>query len=252
MVKTILHPYRAVSIKKTLTMNRIFRTAVWMVLISAGFFPLLNAQSTRQVSSFEGVSLSGGITVYLEPGDKESVSIDSEGIPEEEITVKVSQGELRVQLLKSLWSKDKSAKIYITYKSVTNIKASAGAKVYHKGLFQSDKLELKAHSGAIVEMDLKTDAVKCSASEGGRLELNGETNRLYASAATGGQCDADGLDSQTTYVKVNTGGYVSVVAKQSLEISANTGGQVDYRGDPKEINTSTFASGKIRRVDGGR
>ena len=89
-----------------------------VILIAAvlGFFvhPLWS-QKEFQVETFDALLVSGNIQVILEPGEKEKVVLYIDGIPQDEITVKVSQGTLRLISLNSFLYKNEVIKAYVTY-----------------------------------------------------------------------------------------------------------------------------------------
>ncbi|MBV6427255.1 MAG: hypothetical protein KIPDCIKN_01771 [Haliscomenobacter sp.] len=221
-----------------------------VILIAAllGFFlhPLWS-QKTFQVETFDALLVSGNIQVILEPGEKEKVVLYIDGIPEDEITVKVSQGTLRLISLNSFLYKNEVIKAYVTYNKLREIRANAGSSVSCDTELQGDQLEARAGSGAQLRLKVKANALEASAMEGGQLYLDGASENLDCTAATGGQFFGAGLTSKRVYVRANTGGRAEVHATEHLEVSANTGGEIIYHGDPQTKYVKSILGGEVRQ-----
>lgn len=224
---------------------------ILLVALFCSFVTLSNtlqAQTERTLQPFDAISVTGNIDVILEAGERESLKIFADGIPEDKIIVKISNGELRLKLLNSVFYKNDKVKIYVTYQQLRGIRGVAGANVESNSTIQGDKLTAKAGSGALLDIEVNVNAITASASEGGVLKLEGETKTQNTSATTGGHVDGLDLSSSRTYVKANTGGHAEVVANDFIEASANTGGRVEYKGNPAESNTKTLMSGGVRKL----
>lgn len=204
-------------------------------------------QKKYEVGPFEEISVTGNIQVILEAGEEPSVKIEFEGLPEDQLSVKVVQGELRLHSINSLLYKDVDVKAHIVYKALYSIKANAGAKISSKDEISAHSLEIKAGSGAHTDLRIRTEKLDASATEGGRLMLDGTTKTQEVWAATGGQYLAATLESGTAYIRCNTGSKAEVAASELLEITANTGGEVVYYGNPAKKIEKSVLGGHVRR-----
>ena len=205
-------------------------------------------QTKKSLAYFDGISVTGNITVILEKGDQEEATIYAEGIPEDKVKVKNDRGVLKFKLLNSVFYKDDEVKIYVSYSNLRYIKGQAGAIIKNRGSLQTDKLKVVVNSGSNVDLRIETNALDGSASEGGVLELDGTTVSQTASAVTGGQYEAGNMESSRTYVKAGTGGQATVYAVELLEASANTGGIIEYEGRPQEKTVRRILGGTVRGI----
>ena len=114
-------------------------------------------------------------------------------------------------------------------------------------MIAADHIYVKAASGGRVELDLEVDALEANAAEGGVVELEGFAKTQRLGANTGGQFNGYHLEGERVYAKAGTGGSIVATATQSIDASANTGGKIEYRGNPKEKNTRTVF-GEIRKI----
>ncbi len=206
------------------------------------------SQKSWSLDPFDGITVAGNFEVNLVRGDEERIVVEVRNAPQDEISIKVVRGELRIQLLNSLLYKNYDARITVYYQTLRSIRAQAGAKVRAQETLQGDQLELRASSGAQVELNLQVQAVEATAAEGGTLRLSGSTHSQRGSAVSGGQYEAFDLESQRTYARASLGGRIRVTALKMLEAGAHTGGVVEYKGDPAENNVRHLITGDIRKV----
>jgi len=221
-------------------------TLTLLVFTSLPF--LAKAQREVPLEQFYGLSVTGNIEVKLEQGEEEKVVIYTDGIPEDEIHVKVHGGELKLRVLNSILYKDEIIRVYVTYKSLSDVRAQAGAQVYSDQTLQAQDMELRAASGALVELDIQAENLQARATEGGRLILSGAVEKQEVMAFTGGQYEASDLECKRSYAKANTGGEAELVARELLEASANTGGAIYYIGDPGTKRTKTVIAGEVKKM----
>ncbi len=216
-----------------------------MVLV---FGPGLYAQSVRSLDAFDEVNVTGNIEVMLAEGDAEAASLETENIPEGEVTIKVSQGVLKIRVYDSVFYKDEQIRVYVTYRTLRAIRGNAGASIHNNAALEGDELLIRAGSGARVDLRVALNSLNAGASEGGRLVLEGETGRQEVTASTGGIYDGLDLECSRSYVKANTGGQADVVAREVLEASANTGGRIRYRGNPESTSFKSVLSGEVEKL----
>jgi hypothetical protein len=213
-------------------------------LILAG--GLLQAQDVRQVGPFDQLLVSGKLTVTLEAADTEEVIIEENNLEADDINLTLRDGELKVGLVEGWFRDEDRVRVRIRYRDLSRIRAQAGAILNSRELISGDRLEIKASSGAEVSLEVQANILEAGAAEGAQLELAGAVSTQYVTANTGGEYDGDRLEADRTEVRANTGGEAWVIAREYLDASAHTGGEVFYKGDPAEKYTKTNLAGEIR------
>ncbi len=228
--------------------NLIFRLALIALFFLFVFLTSTRAQITYELEDFDGVSVVGDIEVVLQMGDSYEAVVEADGIPEDKVVVRVDRGTLKLKLLDGLFYKNEDVKVIVTYVKLRGVKGQAGAFIESAGIIEADKFEARASSGARVRLQIKADALKVNASEGGQVYLRGEVNKQDVSAATGGRYDGLDLECNRTFVRAGTGGQAEVVANDALDAAANTGGSIEYAGNPEEKNTRVIIAGSVRKI----
>ncbi|MCB9297572.1 MAG: DUF2807 domain-containing protein [Lewinellaceae bacterium] len=216
----------------------------------AFFFTLgsANAQDERKLDYFDAITVAGDVELILTPGEEARAVITAEGVSEDDVTLYIKGKTLKIQLIEGLFQGDDHARVEVTYQQLRALKASAGAKAFATAPVTGDQLDLRASSGAQMELAVKVNSLVATATEGAVINMEGIAETQEVAVSTGGQYRGLDLQCERTYVKANTGGQAEVVANKSLDASANTGGQIDYAGDPEEKNTRSLISGGIQKI----
>ena len=204
------------------------------------------AQETRHIGPFKGLIVSGKLEVYLEHGETDQVIIESTDYPEGELNISLKGSTLKLSLVDGWIKDDRRLRLRVQYRNLDEIRVLAGATLSSREVITADRLELKVGSGAEVDLELEVHTLEAAATEGANVELSGTVKNQYATANTGGEYDASRLSSDHTEVKSNTGGLARVVANEHLDAVANTGGRIQYSGDPQEKYTRSNLAGEIR------
>ena len=229
------------------------------LLLSLGLFllngfPMLGqSMEDRKLPYFDQLKVYGPFRVYLEKGERESISISAYGWREDEIITEVKNDRLKIKLKDEfgvLKNKDKDqdhrrrVRVFLTYTELRVIDAVAGADLLSKSTIESGTLELSVAKGAVCDLDIEVNKLDVSVTTGGVAHLEGVAKIQEATVQTGSQLDAFYLESNDVYIKAHTGGTAEVRANKSIEARAGTGGSITYRGRPeiRDINTSLGGS----------
>jgi len=206
-----------------------------------------DAQDFRKLDDFDAISASGHVEVVLRPGEENSATVYGDEVSPDEVSVYIKGSTLKIQLYDTFFDEG-PAKIEVTYKSINELRTSAGARVKHEGTLSAENLKLKASSGSQLEVMIAAKELNASVAEGAVLEIEGTVESQQVHANTGGQYLGLALECNDTTVKSNTGGEAEVVARQRLDANANTGGVIDYKGEPENKTTRSFISGGINHL----
>lgn len=191
-----------------------------------------NTNGTAHTSPFHTIHVAGNVKVILEQGTHEEVDFltDMHGT-----NVKFRDGILKIKRLK-LTKLDETVKVRVTYKTLRAIKASSGAILRSENVIMAEHFNIDASTGAEISAQVSLTTLHTSASEGAVISLSGQTDTQNARAVTGGEIEAYDLECNYTYARAGTGGSVEVVANKRIEAKTSLGGDVDYRGNPRETS----------------
>ncbi len=175
----------------------------------------------RTVSSFHGIEVGTGIELSLTQSNTEDVAVSAASVN------KIKES--------------KNLKAYVSFKTLDVLNANTGADIDIVGSIKSPTLDIKANTGALIDGEVDVTILKVSQNTGSKINLSGRADKLTVDGDTGSKFKGEDMATSNCNVTVSTGAIVSVKAEKELQVKANTGGVVRYKGNAsiKEIKTNT-------------
>jgi len=204
-----------------------------------------NSKQTRTVSEFHGISVSSGIDLYLIQKDIQEVKVETDKEDLENLITEVEGGMLKIYMKETSWLHlnwfHSSRKVYISFKNIDRLKASAGSDVVSQSILNLEKLDLDASSGSDIKLELNASEVSAESSSGSDIKLKGKALSFQVSASSGSDIDAADFHTKRCNASVSSGADIEVYVTEQLDAHASSGGDIDYSGNPtkKEIKKSS-------------
>ena len=201
----------------------------------------------RTVSSFHGIEVGTGIELSLTQSNTEDVAVSAAKTEHRDrIITKVENGILKIHYDSKMGSvnkikESKNLKAYVSFKTLDVLNANTGADIDIVGSIKSPTLDIKANTGALIDGEVDVTILKVSQNTGSKINLSGRADKLTVDGDTGSKFKGEDMATSNCNVTVSTGAIVSVKAEKELQVKANTGGVVRYKGNAsiKEIKTNT-------------
>lgn len=201
----------------------------------------------RTVSSFHGIEVGTGIELSLTQSNTEDVAVSAAKTEHRDrIITKVENGILKIHYDSKMGSvnkikESKNLKAYVSFKTLDVLNANTGADIDIVGSIKSPTLDIKANTGALIDGEVDVTTLKVSQNTGSKINLSGRADKLTVDGDTGSKFKGEDMATSNCNVTVSTGAIVSVKAEKELQVKANTGGVVRYKGNAsiKEIKTNT-------------
>lgn len=202
----------------------------------------------RDVPSFDRITVSSAIKLYLTPDDNEKVVVSADQAwARDKIVTRVKDGVLEVFFdCKGVdcWRGDRRLKVYVGFRTLRGLKASGATDTYVNGVIKADRFRLDLtgasnFKGAVDAVDLEVDQSGASdARIGGRVS-NFRVDLSGASSLKGYELSADVVD-----IDVSGASNAQINAVKELKVEASGASDVRYRGSGvlKEINSSGASS----------
>jgi hypothetical protein len=200
----------------------------------------------RKIESFTGLRVSTGIDVYLKQGDVETVSVEADENILEYILTEVRGGILNVYTEVSIRDAERK-RVYITVKEISSIRTSSAGDVFGESPIKSDRLELSASSAGNIKLEVSAKEIKVSISSSGDITLTGETGLLEADLSSAGDLNAYELNAKEAVLSVSSAGDAAVNVSEKLTARASSAGDINYRGNPKNIDTHSSSAGGVHK-----
>ncbi|MEP5433606.1 MAG: head GIN domain-containing protein, partial [Flavobacteriaceae bacterium] len=156
----------------------------------------------------------------------------------------IKNGKLKIHCVENIGRATK--KIFVTMPNVTGLYASSGAHLTTENKIKSDKLEIDASSGAILNAMVQANNMDIDASSGANISLEGNANEVYVDASSGSNVRANDLATSNANADASSGANISIDVKDNLTAEASSGGNISYKGDPT-VQKNKSVSGSVHK-----
>ena len=199
-------------------------------------------RSTSQ--KFTKIKVSTGLDLYLSQGTKNKVTLEADENLHDIIITEVNDGVLKIYSEKNIWQA-KARKVYVTVKNLEGLTATSGSNVYTEDVLKVETIKVSATSGADIRIALDADTVETSATSGSDIRISGTANNHTSRANSGASIEAYKLISKNATVNVSSGADINIYASESINAKASSGGDIDFKGNPREINKKSSSGGSV-------
>lgn len=216
---------------------------------------MLKAQETKKVavSSFSGVSVSTGIDLYLSQGNTESAKIVALEGPIDEVQLEVKDNQLSVKFRDrqgfTNTFKNRSAKVYVTYKNLNTITATSGSSAVTENVLRTNKLTARVSSGADLILNVACKDLDVQTTSGSDAEIKGTATNINFKSTSGSDIKAYDLIADYGRATVSSGADIRINVKKGLETTSTSGGSIRYKGTASLNDRSSKRTGDVERVN---
>ena len=201
----------------------------------------------RTVGSFHGIDVATGIELTLTKGTTEEVAVSaSETQFRDKIVTEVRNGILRIHYETKSGAinkknESKRLKAYVSYKALDLLHVTTGAEANVEGVIEATTFELKANTGGLVKAEINIGTLTVDQNTGSKITLTGKVDKLEAEGDTGSKFMGENLTTNTCIVEMSTGAGIYISVEKELNVKADTGGYIKYKGNAgiREIKTNT-------------
>ncbi|MBU1240780.1 DUF2807 domain-containing protein [Myxococcota bacterium] len=181
-------------------------------------------EEKRQVTPFTAVEISGGYTLTLSVGAKESLTLSGDDNLLPLIESSVEAGVLKLKNKKAISPKSPIV-LKITTKSLSSLK-----------IFGSLSGSVSGVSGGPFAASVSGS---CS------LTVTGKCDALKIRIAGSGNVNARGLSAKSAHTTISGSGKIAVAVTDSIHAKISGSGEISYAGNPSKVEKSISGSGKI-------
>jgi hypothetical protein len=204
----------------------------------------------REIGSFQAISVSDGIDLYLSQGGEEVLAVSANEIAQrDKIKTVVENGELKIYLDQGWNWKFRKLRAYVSVKEITKLRASGGSDIVVKDSLKCDKLTIVLSGGSDFSGQVTTNYLTVEQSGGSDLNIRG--NVVNARIGASGGSDFRGYDLITEYAILQTSGGsdASITVVKEMAATASGGSDVNYKGNPVIKYRSASGGGSISKRD---
>lgn len=202
-------------------------------------------EETREITDeFTMVSASEGIDVYINQGSDFNISVEADENIMDLIGTDIKNGKLKIHAIENIGRATKKA--YVTLPNVTGLYASSGSHLTAENKITSEKLEIDASSGALLDADVDVTDMEIDASSGANITLSGTAKEVYVDGSSGANIKASDLMTLSCKADASSGSNISIHVSENLTADASSGGNISYKGDPA-VQKNKSVSGSVHK-----
>lgn len=232
-------------LKNIIDMKKIVITMFSIVMVL-----ILKAQNseTRNLLSFEKVSVGNSIDLIIKEGNENKVIIETSGMNSEDVLTEVSGNKLSIQMARGNY-RNTTVNVYLTYKKLNSLKVSSSASLKGESVLKSSDLKIKVSSSARANLEIEVDKLQVAVSSSGRLNLSGNVRTQIVDVSSSGRYSGYELKSQILDADVSSSGRVEVYVTEKINARTSSSGRVTYKGNPDKVIADSSSSGKVRKAE---
>lgn len=201
--------------------------------------------------NFDRIHAANGWEVILEKGDDISVRLEADENLAEAAEIYVKNNTLKIYCENNI-GRATSKKVYVTYiDNLSEIKASSGADLRSNQTLKGERLDIDVSSGGYIKTDAVVRNIDTDVSSGGSVKLSGSTESLKVDVSSGGTINAQDLRAKYADASASSGGAIDIYVTDRLKARASSGGDIDYWGNPKEVDKpkKSMSGGSVSSKD---
>ena len=204
-------------------------------------------KETRQVDNFSKINVSSGIDLIIRQGDITDVVAEARNDEMlESILTEVEGSTLKIYSKLKMF-KPGPRKVYVTFRNIDGIKVTGGSDITAESVINVSSLDIGAHGGSDVSMEIKAGELQCKISGGSDADLKGEAKKFIAVASGGSDIRARELITESSDIEVSGGSDADITVNSELNVQASGGSDVTYYGDASIKNINASGGSDVRR-----
>lgn len=207
----------------------------------------------RNVSSFSGIKVSGGIDVYLSQGNEYALAVSaSEEKYRDAIKTEISDGILRI------WYEDGSSinfggnrnlRAYVSFKTLSGLEGSGACDFSFTEKFTANSFRIKLSGACEIKGPIDIGNLDIEMSGASTARMKGTVDNIKISAS--GASDLKNYDLVVNHCKAGISGAsdVRITVNNSISVRASGASNFYYKGNPDKKDISESGASTISHRD---
>jgi hypothetical protein len=227
---------------------------IMMLLISLGVMAQTGNRNvitqTRDLSTFDGVSVTGIFKVIFTQGEPQSVKIETDENLMDKVNTEVNGGILTLSTKGSVNNPSKM-NVYIIAKDLKSLDLSGASKFSTTNKINTSKLKVELSGIAGATVSANAAIVTCDISGVGKLDIEGNGDQLTADISGTAKLIASKFEVKDAKIDASGVGSATVNATKSVSLDASGAANIKYMPHDNLEIKSKDASGAARITRSG-
>lgn len=223
------------------------------IIISSAVFSqetvINDANATvRDITSFSGIKVSGGIDVYLSQADSYSLAVSaSEEKYRDNIKTEVKNGVLVISYNEHFGRNygDKKLRAYISFKTLESLEGSGASDMMINGTLTLNSVRVKLSGASNIKGSVKITNLSLELSGASTVTINGTTQNLKLDASGASDIKNYDLQVENCVAKLSGASDVRLTISNSVSASASGASTLYYQGNPDKKDVATSGASSV-------
>lgn len=207
--------------------------------------------STKEVSAFDKVDVSGAIDVIVNIGNKSEVVIEADSAIMPYVVTEVKDRELRIynkDIIGFYNFKNNKILVTITTPSILELESSGACDVTINDL-KTDMFKVSLSGACDLIGSFECNVLDFESSGSSDSKLRGKVKNCNIELS--GASDIKALDLEVDSLKIEGSGSsnVEITVQNSLDVELSGASELRYKGEPKYIKTDMSGVAQLTKVD---
>lgn len=229
-----------------------------LIVVSATVFAqnktIINDKNAvpRSIKGFHAIRVSDGIDLFLSYGEEAAAVSASEEKYRDKIKTEVDNGVLKIwydndMSNQIIWTNKRNLRVYISFKVLDMINASAGSDIIVDGTIKGTSLTLKVSSGSDFKGNVDVNELTVDQSSGSDIEMGGRAGTVNIDASSGSDFNGYKLITDVCTAKCSSGSDITITVNKELKAKASSGSDINYKGNASLINVTKSSGGSVNK-----
>lgn len=230
-----------------------FKTLI-LLLVACTLQVCVQAQTkqTRQTGSFEAVSASGAVNIFLRQGSATSVVVEASDEIQKYLKTEVQNGTLKIYRDRNFNWRDlvgrneNSVNIYITCPRLKAISVSGASSVKGQSTFAANDFKVQASGASDITLNLKAENLDVTCSGASDIKLSGQADRQKVNISGGSEYQAYTLQSKGAQIVASGASDAQVNIDGELSSTASGASDIRYKGKARLVSNRSSGASSVR------
>lgn len=207
-------------------------------------------KETRNVGSFDYVSLGISGDLVITQGNSNSLVLEGDAEDLENIETYVKDGKLKIRTESNSWfgnDMDK-VKIYVTVVKFRGASVSGSGYLTNSNNLKGEDLSLSVSGSGKIELYVESKTLDTHISGSGRIILEGKTDAMELHISGSGGINAIELGANRIDAHISGSGSAKVNVKEEIDAHISGSGSIRYQGNPAKIREKVSGSGSVKSL----
>lgn len=202
-------------------------------------------------SDYESISVAGFFNVTLVEGKEGKITVKGEENLLEFIVVENEGSDLKIRTEKGYNlnpSRGNKIEITVPVQEISKVSLAGSGGITSNFTLKSADFKATLAGSGDIKLTVDSQNVEAKIAGSGDIVLNGKTKNLELTVSGSGDIEAFGLQSENSKATLSGSGNISTTCSELIEARVAGSGDIEYKGNPKKIDTKVAGSGKIKMI----